>query len=248
MKNNPACIYWIRHPEHTDMLTQGYIGFTQKTLEHRVKKHVERSKSNKRKIVKLGAAIKKYGIENLVVQKLFIGSADYCLEIEYKMRPICGIGWNTGVGGSETILGRKATPEQRAHFSKVHSGRRHTEEWKKMMSEKFKGRKFRLGGKMPKEAIEKIRLAHLGSKRTDETKKKMSLAQKGKKRSIEARENISKSKRGKKQKPETIEKRAAALRGRIYPIVECPHYKKTGGKSAMLRHHFNTCRIIRSGL
>jgi hypothetical protein len=159
--NNVATIYWIHHPDHTDIATQGYIGFTQKTLEHRYKKHIERSKNVKRS-GRLGAAIRKYGHDKLILKPLFIGHAEYCLEMENKLRPKCSIGWNTGPGGSKTTLGRKATPEQRAHFSKVHSGRPHSEEWRRMMSEKFKGRKFRLGTKIIGRKHEKVTCPHCG--------------------------------------------------------------------------------------
>lgn len=171
--NNTGIVYWIHHPHHVDMWTEGYIGYTSKQASHRFKKHIERMKDNKR-ITKLGNAMKKYGPENLIMKTILVGYTDYCLDIERLFRPLPGIGWNTGCGGSKTTLGRRATKEQREHFSKVHSGRRHTEEWKAMMSEKFKGRKFRLGGKMPPSAIAKIVAAHKGSKHTEETKRKMS--------------------------------------------------------------------------
>lgn len=154
-------IYWIRLPEHIDIFTQGYVGYTAKSREHRFKKHCERINVKNRQ-TRLISALKKHGIKNVIVETILIGDEAYCLDVENNLRSTTNIGWNLGLGGSKTTLGRKATAEQRAHFSKVHSGRGHTEEWKKMMSEKFKGRKFRLGTKIIGRKHKKVSCPHCG--------------------------------------------------------------------------------------
>ena len=194
-----ACVYWIHLPKHTDFLTEGYIGYTAKTAEGRYGKHCERSKIPARRNTPLYRAMEKYGRENLVIITLCIGTPQYCLELENRLRPDHKIGWNLGIGGGHTTLGRKATEAERLHFSKVHSGRKWSEEKRKLMSEKFKGVKFRLGCKMPQAAKDRIGAAHRGMKRSKETKKKMSESMKRAWSSPELRAKISASKNGVKR-------------------------------------------------
>jgi hypothetical protein len=153
-----GCVYWIHLPEQENIKKEGYVGITTKGFKKRINDHKSLAKKNYKKSGKLGAAIRKY-TNRLIYEIVCIGTPEYCLEIENRLRPIALIGWNLGIGGAKTTLGRKCTQEQREHFSKVHTGRTHTEEWKKMMSERHKGKKFRLGGKMPESAKEKIRNA-----------------------------------------------------------------------------------------
>lgn len=96
-----AEVYWIRLPEHTDILTQGYIGVTTKTAQERFTSHVNASKLNKKHHLKISYAIRKYGAENLVVQTLVICDDDYSLVLEEKLRPCKEIGWNLAKGGSK---------------------------------------------------------------------------------------------------------------------------------------------------
>lgn len=189
-----AFVYWIHRPEHTDIFSQGYVGFTSKTVKSRFKKHCETLKYGRRKPTPLDNAIKKYGSANLIVQTMVEGTIDYCLMIEKKLRPHCKIGWNLGIGGDKPTIGRKATQAQRDHFSKVHSGRKHTEKWKKMMSEIFKGRKFRLGGKMPDISKNKIGEWSRNFKRTEQHKRNISNSLKGRRLSDEHRKKLSEAK------------------------------------------------------
>lgn len=139
-----ACVYWIHHPDHIDILTQGYIGFTSMTPSKRWNSH--KSHANKKNPLNtpLHKAIRKYKTE-LIFKVLFIGGIDYCLDIEKKLRPDFKIGWNLAPGGDKPSIGRKSTNAERAHFSKIFKGRRHTEEHKKKVSEFHKGKKHRLG-------------------------------------------------------------------------------------------------------
>ncbi len=81
-------VYWIRHADHTDLMTQGYIGVTNNS-DRRFAQH-SRSKGNPHFVF----AIKKYGWNNLIKTQILIAEEEYCLEVERKLRPTNSIGWN----------------------------------------------------------------------------------------------------------------------------------------------------------
>jgi hypothetical protein len=86
-------VYWIHHPEHTDMFTQGYIGIT-KNIAKRFECHKNRPANKHFK-----RAIKKYGWDNLVKEILLVSDRVYCYLIESQLRPKEYIGWNINKGG-----------------------------------------------------------------------------------------------------------------------------------------------------
>ena len=88
-------LYWIRHEDHTDMFSQGYVGVSKNT-EARWFRH-SRYTDNQH----LKAAIKKYGWDNLVKEVVVIGGGTYCYDLEAKIRPIKQIGWNIAEGGAK---------------------------------------------------------------------------------------------------------------------------------------------------
>jgi hypothetical protein len=55
--------------------------------------------------------------------------------------------------------------------------------------------------------------------------------------------NISKAGKGKTKSKEHKEKIGLAHKGRPKPTVECPHCKKIGSKSNMMRYHFDNCKL-----
>ena len=88
------CVYWIHASNHTDKLSQGYIGITC-NFKDRMKSH----KKNKKKTI-LTDAIKSYGWNNLNKQILINNlSLKEALSIEEKYRPIQNLGWNLQKGG-----------------------------------------------------------------------------------------------------------------------------------------------------
>lgn len=129
-----AIVYWIRLAEHTDLLTQGYIGVTTKTAEERFEQHCNNAYWPSIPKTKLYNVIRKYGAENLVVETLVVCDKEYAYELEYKLRPCRNIGWNLAVGGS--------IPSPR-------NGRSHSEASKEKM------RIAKLGKKQSREHIEK---------------------------------------------------------------------------------------------
>lgn len=141
-----AFVYWIHLPEHTDMFTEGYIGFTSNTVEKRYKSHLKNMNRDKCFNYPLYNNIRKYRDE-IVVDTLVEGSAEYCLDIEYKLRGVPKIGWNLLVGGQKGALGVKASDETRKKFSESRRGeknpfygREHSEETKQKISQAKKGK------------------------------------------------------------------------------------------------------------
>ena len=86
-------VYWIHHPKHTDMFTQGYIGIT-KDIKKRWSDHAKRTANNH-----LLHAIKKYGWDSLVKEVVLVADETYCLMVEAKLRAEDKIGWNIAKGG-----------------------------------------------------------------------------------------------------------------------------------------------------
>ena len=79
--SSPAVsVYWIHHPEHTDMFTQGYIGIT-KDIKKRWSDHAKRTGNNH-----LLHAIKKYGWDSLVKEVILVADEAYCLMVEAKSK------------------------------------------------------------------------------------------------------------------------------------------------------------------
>ena len=86
-------VYWIRHKDHTDIFSQGYVGVSD-NVDRRFKQH-QRANYNP----KLARSIKKYGWDNLVKSVVLIADEKYCYDVETKLRPEKQIGWNIVPGG-----------------------------------------------------------------------------------------------------------------------------------------------------
>jgi len=130
-------VYWVRHQDHTDIFSQGYVGISSKPKlrwNHHVSKPTNTHMKN---------AIAKYGWANLVKQVVLVASNDYCLDIEKKLRPVDFIGWNQAAGGG-------MPPKPQKGMGK---GRKLSQETKDKISKAGKGRTFSM------ESIEKIRQA-----------------------------------------------------------------------------------------
>lgn len=144
-----AEVYWLRLPEHTDMFSEGYIGITRKTTQIRFDHHCRAVNSKKAKNSIISRAIKKYGKDGLVAETLVICEIDYAVDIEKKLRPSDGIGWNITKGGGlpplanrlghkmpdyvkekliEANTGKKDSEETRLKKSRSGIGRKHSEE------------------------------------------------------------------------------------------------------------------------
>lgn len=233
-----ACVYWIRHPDHTDLFTQGYIGFTSVLPRKRWNCHKHIAKKNKANYP-ICNAIRKYGDE-LIFKILVIGEREYCLDLEKKLRPKNEIGWNLGIGGEAPSLGRKATQAERDYHSKIRKGRKRSEAWKKLMSKKLKGRTT-IGRPHSAETKKKISESNKGKIRSKEHSQKIADANRGRKCTEEAKLKMSLARKGRKASAETREKISKSLTGKKHVIVTCPYCRVSGGKQAMMQWHFDKC-------
>ena len=117
--------YWLRLPEHTDMLTEGYFGISNNP-NVRWNQH-KCSKQNPH----LANAIKLYGWDKIVKEIVLIADKEYCKIIEAKIRPEKNIGWNIEKGGgvppvhfnNKFTLGFKHTKEANAAKSAREKGK-----------------------------------------------------------------------------------------------------------------------------
>jgi predicted GIY-YIG superfamily endonuclease len=214
-------VYWIRHKDHTDMFSQGYIGIS-KNIEKRFEQHFKRTKNRHLKF-----AIEKYGEENLIKQQILVADESYCLDIELKLRPNKDIGWNCTLGGGKppvALKGRKhsvpswnkgmpLTDETKKKISNKVSNLWENTEYRQSMSDAHKGQVSpMLGKKHTQETIEKIRAVHKGNT----------------------------YRRGAKHSQETIEKQKQLALAQKWV---CPHCSKIGlAKGAGIRWHFDNCR------
>lgn len=133
-----AFVYWIKHKDHKDMFSEGYIGFTSKTVQSRNKEHNISAKSGS--FYPVHRAIRKYG-DSIVVETLIEGDSDYCLDMERKLRPTPNIGWNISIGGGAPMLGRLHTEENKEKLRKANLGKVMSPEAIKASSEKRTGAK-----------------------------------------------------------------------------------------------------------
>ncbi len=216
-------VYWIRHADHIDLMTQGYIGVSSNS-ERRFVEH-SRSKGNPHLVY----AIKKYGWDNLIKTQILIAEEEYCLEVERKLRPDKSIGWNCAIGGGNppNLLGRrfvrtmptwnkglKMSAEHRAKVSKAAKEQMKKPGAREFLSSLRKGLPCPMKGKKHKpETIEKMRLAKLGKPST---------------------------RKGVPHPLEAIEKAKATFKANPWT---CPHCGKIGlNKGAGNRWHFDNCK------
>jgi predicted GIY-YIG superfamily endonuclease len=182
-----SVVYWIHHPEHTDIFTQGYVGITSR-FERRMKEH-NWSKQNRY----LKHAIKKYGWDNLIKEVVLIADEAYCLMMEAKLRLEDKIGWNLVKGGGKPPInrwnlgkkglpaynkGKTASDETKKRVSEGVKKLWENPEYRQRMSDSHKGSSNFYGKKHSVESIEKMRLSKVGKKVSEETRKKMSESRK----------------------------------------------------------------------
>jgi predicted GIY-YIG superfamily endonuclease len=217
------CVYWVRHADHTDLLTQGYVGVTAH-FERRMTEH-HKSTGNRH----LRHAVQKYGWDSLVKEQILVANEDYCLEIEAKLRPADKIGWNLVKGGGHppVAVGNKyklGTPPW--NKGKPHSDKTKQKlsvsvaklwenpEHRQRMSQATKGRIGPMKGKKQRpESIAKMRLSKIGKP--------------SKRKGIPFGQEFN-----------------AMVSERVRLVSwECPHCAKFGyGKGAKNRWHFDNCK------
>lgn len=165
-----AELYWIRTSEMTDMFTEGYIGITVGKASVRFSQHKVAAKNPEKQHLHIYKAFKKYGVENLILQVLVVGSNEYVSSLEEKLRPRTNVGWNLAQGGQATGVGRIQSEETRRKKAEKLKNRKFSQETLKKMSAN------RLGMKFSKEHCESMRQCRLGKKDSEETRQKKRLA------------------------------------------------------------------------
>lgn len=185
-----AELYWIRTPEMTDMFTEGYVGMSTVSARARWSAHRASAKLESKSHLPIYRAFRKYGADNLVMSVIVVGPDDYITDMEIKLRPHEGIGWNCAMGGQDTGKGRTQSAEEIEKRAAKIRGRKHSDEVKMRMSLASKGkpkseshkqkcREANLGKIRSAEAREKQRQVMLGrSTMTDDGKKRLSEFQK----------------------------------------------------------------------
>ena len=236
-----SSVYWIHHPEHTNMFTQGYIGVS-KELKRRFSSH--RAKPSN---LHMKHAITKYGWDTLIKEVMVIASKEYCLDVEIKLRPADKIGWNVVLGGGNPPISRRSgfkhTDEAKEKNRQAHLGKKASEETKRKLSAirkkivcatRFvKGQSpYNKGVPCTPEKVALLRGYRLGK---PSPRKGVILSQ-------DIRDKISASKMGTKLTQEHKDKVRKANLGRKHRVVVCQHCQKSGGIPAMKRWHFDNCR------
>lgn len=214
-----SSVYWIHHPDHTDMFSQGYIGVSN-NVRARWNRH-KREAQNPH----LGNAIKKYRWENLIKKVLLIADETYCLMIEARLRAQSEIGWNITTGGG------KPPP---AYGNKYGLGKTPPNKGKGIIKKQISLFKiaWNKGIETPKDVKQKLSDAKIGKPSH----------RKGIKHTAETIAKI------KANKPKTVlsdvgrQSLSNAHKGRKHEIITCPHCSKQGGVTAMPRWHFDNCK------
>lgn len=104
-----AVIYWIRLPEHTDIMSEGYVGVTQ-NFKRRMNEHYRDIKTGKHANPFLVNVANKYGWNNLIKEIVISGDEKFCYNHENDIRPIEKTGWNLSRGGHRGPGRKKGSP------------------------------------------------------------------------------------------------------------------------------------------
>lgn len=159
-------LYWIRHQDHTDIFSQGYVG-----VSNNVKKRWYDHKTYTNN-AHLKHSIQKHGWDNLIKEVVLIADDDYCLNIEKQLRPSDKIGWNIVMGGGKppSALGKKFVRSQEWK-DKQRLGKLGKPAWNKglKLTEKQKENQFNLA-----EYMKDKTQGFEGKRHTKETKEKIS--------------------------------------------------------------------------
>lgn len=228
----PYSVYWIRHPEHTDIFTQGYIGITA-SVAKRFNDHKVRTQNKH-----LQNAINKYGWGNLIKQVVLIADKAYCLMIELKLRAEASVGWNITKGGGMPPkfikTGWKHTKEANEKNRQAHLGKKLTETTKKKLSDSLKkiecATRFKKGMVAYNKGVPA--LPHV----TEAVRKACT----GRIHSQEEKDKRSKSLMGHKSSQKVIDRFIAFNKD---CSIECPHCNKTGNMGSMARWHMDNCKF-----
>lgn len=152
-------LYWIHYPEHSDPMTEGYIGIT-KDPKRRLQTH----KCNPENRMVKGAL--KKGAKMSIIGEF--NTEKNALTEEVRMRPTDLIGWNLTKGGGKPPQ-FNPTPENRARVSAQFKGTKQSAEHIRKKADARRGQKHspEAKEKMRQKALERhiIRVSCVNCKR-----------------------------------------------------------------------------------
>jgi len=96
-----AQLYWIRAAHHSDVTLDGYVGVSKNAKTRWLYGHQWAHRKGRHENPRLANAISKHGWDNLVKTVLVVAEENYCYDLERKLRPTDGIGWNLATGGGK---------------------------------------------------------------------------------------------------------------------------------------------------
>jgi hypothetical protein len=96
-----AQVYWIRAAHHSDVTLDGYVGVSKNAKTRWLYGHQWAHRKGRHEHPRLANAISKHGWGNLVKTVLVVAEENYCYDLERKLRPTDGIGWNLITGGGK---------------------------------------------------------------------------------------------------------------------------------------------------
>lgn len=99
MQNKTATVYWLHLKEHTNILNEGYVGVTTRSINIRFKEHCSRYRNSYNQHSALHLAFATHGLENIIKTELYSCDIKEAYEIECILRPFDYIGWNSVQGG-----------------------------------------------------------------------------------------------------------------------------------------------------
>lgn len=105
-------IYWIHYPYHSDILSQGYIGVTNRDPNQRLKEHKMGNNNT------LKNALKK---NEVILDIILEANAITCLSLEKTLRSNYKIGWNIATGGGDSSNYKPCGPKKANKKTKLYT-------------------------------------------------------------------------------------------------------------------------------
>lgn len=95
-------VYWIRKDSMTDIFNEGYVGISTDPAT-RLAQHKRNAKSNSHH--KYKKEFREVLLsDDFKFELILCGTAEYCMEVERKLRPFLFIGWNRAEGGNGAFV------------------------------------------------------------------------------------------------------------------------------------------------
>jgi hypothetical protein len=136
------------------MTLEGYVGVSKNAQKRWLYGHNWAHRKGRHENPRFANAITKYGWDNLIKTVLVVADENYCYDLERKLRPEDGIGWNLVMGGGKPPVSKfrgedyvsplKGVPRSTPWMigrTPVNAGVPASEETRAKLSAKKKGRK-----------------------------------------------------------------------------------------------------------